>query len=155
MCLILSDDLHYDIGWCVLWSFMWSAVAGLAIKWARVRIPLCYRFEDWAFSFSPLTPLFTQLYKWVPGYRQWLKQMCRLKKKNESGKILNKKLLGLTSRWRAILVLCVAFFLEIGQPPRNANNIEPCTFVTQICADLYTPPPMALRNTLMASNARW
>ena len=28
-----------------------------------VRIPLCYRFEDWAFSFSPLTPLFTQLYK--------------------------------------------------------------------------------------------
>ena len=31
---------------------------------------LCYRFEDWAFSFSPLTPLFTQLYKWVPGCRQ-------------------------------------------------------------------------------------
>ena len=31
---------------------------------------LCYRFDDCAFSFSPLTPLFTQLYKWVPGYRQ-------------------------------------------------------------------------------------
>ena len=26
-------------------------------------IPLCYHFEDWAFSFSPLTPLLTQLYK--------------------------------------------------------------------------------------------
>ena len=25
--------------------------------------PLCYRFEDWAFSFSPLTPQLTQLYK--------------------------------------------------------------------------------------------
>ena len=25
--------------------------------------PLCYRFEDWAFSFSPLTPRLTQLYK--------------------------------------------------------------------------------------------
>ena len=25
--------------------------------------PLCYRFEDWAFSFSSLTPLLTQLYK--------------------------------------------------------------------------------------------
>ena len=25
--------------------------------------PLWYRFEDWAFSFSPLTPLLTQLYK--------------------------------------------------------------------------------------------
>ena len=24
---------------------------------------LCYRFEDWAFSFSPLTPRLTQLYK--------------------------------------------------------------------------------------------
>ena len=23
--------------------------------------PLCYRLEDWAFSFSPLTPLLTQL----------------------------------------------------------------------------------------------
>ena len=46
----------------------------LAINWARVRIPqVCYRFEDWAFSFSPLTPLLTQLYKWVPGYRQWWK----------------------------------------------------------------------------------
>ena len=59
-------------------NYTWSAIAqwqnaGLAIKWARVRIPLCYRFEDWAFSFSPLTPLFTQLYKWVPGYRQWWK----------------------------------------------------------------------------------
>ena len=36
---------------------MWSAVAqslwltaGLAIVWARVRIPLWYSFEDWAFS---------------------------------------------------------------------------------------------------------
>ena len=28
-----------------------------------VRIPLCYRFEDWAFSFSSLTPLLVQLYK--------------------------------------------------------------------------------------------
>ena len=43
-----------------------SAVnAGLAIKWARVRIPLCYRFEDWAFSFSPLTPQLTQLYEYL------------------------------------------------------------------------------------------
>ena len=47
---------------------LWSAAAqwynaGPAIKSARVRIPLCYRFEDWAFSFSTLTPLFTQLYK--------------------------------------------------------------------------------------------
>ena len=25
--------------------------------------PLCYRFEEWAFSFSPMTPLLTQLYK--------------------------------------------------------------------------------------------
>ena len=24
--------------------------------------PLCYRFDDWAFSFSPLTPQLTQLY---------------------------------------------------------------------------------------------
>ena len=30
---------------------------------ARVRMSLCYRFEDWAFSFSPLTPLYTRLYK--------------------------------------------------------------------------------------------
>ena len=37
--------------------------AGLAITGTRVRIPLCYRFDVWAFSFSPLTPLFTQLYK--------------------------------------------------------------------------------------------
>ena len=37
----------------------------------QVRILLCYRFEDWAFSFSPLWSQFTQLYKWVPGYRQW------------------------------------------------------------------------------------
>ena len=35
--------------------------------------PRCYRFEDWAFSFSPLTTLLTQLYQWVPGYRQWWK----------------------------------------------------------------------------------
>ena len=25
--------------------------------------PLCYHFQDWAFSFSPLTPQLTQLYK--------------------------------------------------------------------------------------------
>ena len=25
--------------------------------------PIWYRFEDWAFSFIPLTPLLTQLYK--------------------------------------------------------------------------------------------
>ena len=24
---------------------------------------VCYRFEDWAFSFSPLTPQLNQLYK--------------------------------------------------------------------------------------------
>ena len=35
--------------------------------------PLCYRSAVWAFPFSPLTPQFTQLYKWVPGYRQWWK----------------------------------------------------------------------------------
>ena len=35
--------------------------------------PFCYRFEDWAFPFSPLTPKLTQLYKSVPGYRQWWK----------------------------------------------------------------------------------
>ena len=57
---------------------VWSVVAqwynaGLAIVWVRIRIPLCYRFKDWAFLFSPLTPLLTQLYKWVPGYRQWWK----------------------------------------------------------------------------------
>ena len=59
-----------------IYSYCWaceSLTAGLAIKWARVRIALCYRFEDWAFLFSPLTPLFTQLYKWVPGHRQWWK----------------------------------------------------------------------------------
>ena len=40
-------------------------------------IPLWYRFEDWAFSFSPpLMPHLTQLYKWVPGYRQWWKCEC-------------------------------------------------------------------------------
>ena len=32
---------------------------------SRVRIPLCYRFEDWAFSFSPLTPQMTQLYEYL------------------------------------------------------------------------------------------
>ena len=37
--------------------------AGLAIVGAWVRIPLWYHFEDWAFSFTPLTPLLTQLYK--------------------------------------------------------------------------------------------
>ena len=36
--------------------------------WTRNQVspgsnPPWYRFEDWAFSFSPLTPLFTQLYK--------------------------------------------------------------------------------------------
>ena len=30
---------------------------------SRVRIPLCYPFGDWVFSFSPLSPLLTQLYK--------------------------------------------------------------------------------------------
>ena len=32
---------------------------------SRVRIPLqvCGRFGDWAFSFSPLTPLLSQLYQ--------------------------------------------------------------------------------------------
>ena len=34
---------------------------------------LCYRFVDWAFPFSPLTPQLTQLFKWVPCYRQWWK----------------------------------------------------------------------------------
>ena len=50
----------------------------LAIKWARVRITLWYRFEDWAFSFPPLTPQLTQLYtsKWILGYRQWWKCEC-------------------------------------------------------------------------------
>ena len=38
--------------------------------------PLCYRVEVWAFLFAPLTPLLTQLYKWVPGYRQWWKCEC-------------------------------------------------------------------------------
>ena len=34
------------------------------------EFPLCYRFEDWAFSFSPQSmPQFTQLYKLKPGYR--------------------------------------------------------------------------------------
>ena len=28
-------------------------------------------FRNWAFSFSPLTPQVTQLYKWIPGYRRW------------------------------------------------------------------------------------
>ena len=47
---------------------VWSAVAqwynaGLAIVGPRDRIPLWYRFEDLAFSFTPLTPLLTQLYK--------------------------------------------------------------------------------------------
>ena len=44
-----------------------KAPSCLAIERARVRIPRYYRFEDWPFSFSPLTPLLTQPYKWVPG----------------------------------------------------------------------------------------
>ena len=35
--------------------------------------PLCCCFEDSPFSFSPLTPQFTQLYKWGHGYRQQCK----------------------------------------------------------------------------------
>ena len=44
-----------------------------ATSWARVWIPLCHRFEDLVFSFSPLMPQLTQLYKWVPGHREWWK----------------------------------------------------------------------------------
>ena len=32
--------------------------------------PLCYRFEVWAFFVLFTTPQSTQLYNWVPGYRQ-------------------------------------------------------------------------------------
>ena len=54
-------------GWieCLLWI--------LNPRYYKSWIPLCYRFEDWAFSFSPFRPLLTQLYKWVPGYRRWWK----------------------------------------------------------------------------------
>ena len=50
-----------EIDLCVAMNATWSAVAqqcnaGLAIERARVRISLCYRFEDWAFSFSPMMP---------------------------------------------------------------------------------------------------
>ena len=38
--------------------------------------PLCYCFVDWAFLFSPLTPQFTQLHNWVPGYRPCWKCEC-------------------------------------------------------------------------------
>ena len=73
---LLARVLKVLMELCV--QFIWSAVAqrynaGLAIKEARVRIPLCYRFEDWEFSLSPLTPQLTQLYKWVPGYWRWWK----------------------------------------------------------------------------------
>ena len=45
----------------------------------------------------------------------------------------------------------VTLFLEIlpptHPPPRNANNIEPYTYVTLFPEDLTTPHPSALRNT--------
>ena len=38
-------------------------------------------------------------------------------------------------------------------PPRNANNVEPYTFVTLFSGESDTPPPpTALRNTWMAPN---
>ena len=45
------------------------------------------------------------------------------------------------------------FLLQIWQPPtpRNDNHVEPYTFVTLIWADPYTPTPIVLRNTWMAS----
>ena len=36
--------------------------------------PLCYRFEDWAFLYSPRCPSsLSFINKWVPGYRRWWK----------------------------------------------------------------------------------
>ena len=53
----------------------------------------------------------------------------------------------------AIQVLRNAFFLEIWPlpPPRNANNVEPYTFVTLFSGKADTLSPSALRNTWMAT----
>ena len=49
---------------CIVTTLMNMAASGrVVIPVARVRISLCYRFEDWAFLFSPLTPQLTQLYE--------------------------------------------------------------------------------------------
>ena len=49
----------------------------------------------------------------------------------------------------AILVLRNAVFLKMDPhpPPRNANNIEPYTFVTFLPENVAPPPPFALCNT--------
>ena len=39
-------------------------------------------------------------------------------------------------------------------PPRNANNVEPYTFVTLFSRKFDTPSPSALRNTWMAPYTR-
>ena len=44
--------------------------------------------------------------------------------------------------------------LDPHPPPRNANNVEPYTFVTLFSGKFDThPPPSALRNTWMAPKA--
>ena len=47
----------------------------------------------------------------------------------------------------AIQVLRNAFFLKIGPPPtpRNANNVEPYTFITLFSGKFHTPPHLQLR----------
>ena len=52
----------------------------------------------------------------------------------------------------AIQVLRNAFFLEIGPPPtpRNANNIEPYTFVMLFSGKSDPPPPHLHYVTWMA-----
>ena len=57
----------------VFWlSLDMERVSSAVERWTRNLLspgsnPLCYRFEDWAFSFSPLTSQLTQLFKCVPG----------------------------------------------------------------------------------------
>ena len=54
----------YPHGLTISVSLLWSAVECRTRNQVRPHLnPLWYRFEDWAFSFSPLMPQLTQLYK--------------------------------------------------------------------------------------------
>ena len=62
------DVWGYCIWLCL--SFCMSVCLSLCV------CPRTYRFEVWAFSFSPQRPSSIQLYTWVPAYRKWWKCEC-------------------------------------------------------------------------------
>ena len=54
----------------------------LAIKWARVRTPPLLPFRRLGIFVLSIDAPLTQLYKWIPGYRQWWKCECLVVARN-------------------------------------------------------------------------